>query len=79
MIANTLPVADGWISLSNYYETFDDVREEGLEQIHAYRDKFSPAPPSYLLIFDRRPEARQRAWSERLSCKQEGEITILTL
>ncbi|MDR2497661.1 MAG: PD-(D/E)XK nuclease domain-containing protein [Tannerellaceae bacterium] len=67
------------IKLVHYYETSDEVREEGLEQIRAYRDKFTPAPPAYLLIFDRRPEAKQRPWSDRLSRTQEDDLTILTL
>lgn len=58
---------------------FDEVLEEGLEQIQAYRDKFSPSVPSYLLIFDRRTEAKQRPWSERLTRTQNNNITILTL
>ncbi|MDR2533758.1 MAG: hypothetical protein LBC81_03125 [Tannerellaceae bacterium] len=43
------------------------------------RDKFTPAPLSYLLIFNRRPEAKPRLWNERSSRTQDGNITILAL
>ena len=50
-----------------------------------YRDSFSPplrsgssAPDGcYLVIFDRRPEAPQIPWSERLKWSKEGEVTIV--
>jgi Holliday junction resolvase len=65
------------IKLIHSYDTPGYVKEEGLEQIRSYRDKIGAGTPSYLVIFDRRPEARQQAWSERLSRTTDGEITVL--
>jgi len=65
------------IKLIHYYDTPDIVREEGLEQIRGYRDRIAPDIPSYLLIFDRRPAAKQKSWDERISWEQEGDITVL--
>jgi hypothetical protein len=67
------------IKLLHPYDTIQYVKEEGLEQIRSYRDKFGPATPSYLVIFDRRPEAKQQPWEERLSWSvSEGDITVVT-
>jgi len=65
------------IKLIHYYDTPQIVREEGLEQIKWYRDKFSPGTPAYLVIFDRRPEAKQQPWDERITWEFEDGITIL--
>jgi hypothetical protein len=42
------------------------VQTRGLEQIARYRDNKAPDAPAYLLIFDRRQEAREKPWEERL-------------
>jgi ASC-1-like (ASCH) protein len=65
------------IKLVHYYETPQIVREEGLEQIRSYRDKFAPGAPSYLVIFDRRPEARQKPWDERIFWEPDGDVIIV--
>jgi len=65
------------IKLIHYYETPGIVREEGLEQIRWYRDKFSPGSPAYLVIFDRRPKAKEKSWEERIKWELDDEITIL--
>ena len=65
------------IKLVHYYETPDAVREEGLEQIRGYRDKFSSDIPSYLVIFDRRPAAKEKSWDERISWEQDSDVTVL--
>ncbi len=65
------------IKLVHSYDSPDTVREEGLEQIRGYRDKIDPAAPAYLVIFDRRPVARQKPWSERLKWEQEDCITLI--
>jgi hypothetical protein len=65
------------IKLVHPYDTPDVVQAEGLEQIRAYRDKIDPASPSYLVIFDRRPEARHRPWSERIQWSEADGITIV--
>jgi len=53
------------------------VREEGLEQIKSYRDKLAPDAPAWLVIFDRRPEARQKTWDERIFREPDGDVVIV--
>ncbi|MDR3012238.1 MAG: PD-(D/E)XK nuclease domain-containing protein [Chitinispirillales bacterium] len=65
------------IKLLRSYDTPKEVLEEGLEQIAAYRDKAAPGAPAYLMIFDRRDEAKQKSWDERISWETEGEITVV--
>ena len=65
------------IKLIHYYDTPQIVREEGLEQIRWYRDKFSPGTPAYLVIFDRRPEVKQQPWDERITWEYDDDITIV--
>ena len=65
------------IKLIHYYDTPQIVREEGLEQIRGYRDRIASDVPSYLLIFDRRPVAKEKSWDERISWEQDGDITVL--
>ncbi|GHV04423.1 hypothetical protein FACS189485_09790 [Spirochaetia bacterium] len=64
------------IKLVHSYDTPEEVKEEGLRQTAMYRDKIDGAAPSYLLIFDRRPEAKQKPWDERLTWTNEGTITV---
>ena len=66
------------IKLVRSYDTPKLVREEGLEQIRMYRDRINPAAPAWLIIFDRRPETKQKTWDERISWEQDGDITILS-
>ncbi|MFZ2958619.1 MAG: hypothetical protein WA705_17155 [Candidatus Ozemobacteraceae bacterium] len=40
---------------------------EGLVQAAAYRDRIDPCAEAFLVVFDRRPEARARTWDERLT------------
>ena len=65
------------IKLVHSYDSPETVREEGLEQIRGYRDKIDPKAPAYLVIFDRRPQARQKPWSERLKWEVDQDVTIL--
>jgi hypothetical protein len=65
------------IKLVHYYDTPQYVREEGLEQIRDYRDQLAPGAPSYLVIFDRRPEIRQKPWDERIFWETDGEIAVV--
>jgi hypothetical protein len=67
------------VKLLRSYDTPETVKEEGLEQIRAYRDKIGADVPAYLVIFDRRPEAKQKPWSERIQWAKDGEITIVNL
>ena len=55
------------VKIVHSYETPNVVREEGLEQILSYRDKIDVSAPAYLVIFDRRPCARELPWDERIS------------
>jgi hypothetical protein len=54
-----------------------EIKAQGLEQIKNYRDTKAPDAPAYLIIFDRRPAAKQQSWEKRISWKKEGEITVL--
>ena len=65
------------IKLIRNYDTPQIVREDGLEQINEYRDRFDPKTPAYLIIFDRRPKAKEKSWDERISWEQDGDVTIL--
>jgi hypothetical protein len=65
------------IKLIHYYDTPKEIKEEGLRQIAKYRDTTDPSAPAYLVIFDRRPETKQKTWTERLSWTIEGDITVL--
>jgi hypothetical protein len=65
------------IKLVHSYDSPETVREEGLEQTQGYRDKIDSKAPAYLVIFDRRPEARQKPWNERLKWEYDKDITII--
>ena len=65
------------IKLIYYYNTPEAVKEEGLEQIRPYRDKVAPTAPVYLVIFDRRPQTKEKSWDERILWEREGEVTVL--
>jgi hypothetical protein len=65
------------LKLIHYYDTPEEIREEGLRQITRYRDITDPSAPAYLLIFDRRPKTKQKPWTERLSWTTEGDITVV--
>jgi hypothetical protein len=65
------------IKLIHPKQSIETMRAKGLEQIAKYRDTKAPSAPAYLLIFDRRPEAKALSWDERISWKKEGVITVL--
>ncbi|GHV66495.1 hypothetical protein FACS1894199_10050 [Bacteroidia bacterium] len=65
------------VKIIHYYDSPDTVKEEGLEQIRAYRDKIAPLASAYLVIFDRRPKAQQLPWNERVKWEEEGGVTVL--
>ena len=65
------------IKLIRDYDTPKTVQEEGLEQIRGYRDHFNPETPTYLMIFDRRPETKLKTWDERISWEHAGDVTVL--
>ncbi|MDR1331140.1 MAG: PD-(D/E)XK nuclease domain-containing protein [Tannerella sp.] len=61
------------------YDTPETVREEGLEQIQAYRDRIDASAPAYLVIFDRRPESKKLSWDERISWEVDGADCVTVL
>jgi hypothetical protein len=67
------------VKIIHYYDSPAVVREEGLEQIQRYRDKIDASAPAYLVIFDRRPKAKELSWDEKISwtVDEESNVTIL--
>ena len=65
------------IKLVRDYDTLQTVREEGLEQIRKYRDKFAPGTLAWLTIFDRRSNTKSKSWEERMSWEEDGDVTVL--
>jgi len=65
------------VKLIKSYTTPERVRRQGLEQIRRYRDRIDPAAPAYLVIFDRRPEAKERPWDKRLSWAVTDGVTVI--
>lgn len=65
------------IKLLRSWDTPTEVLTEGLEQIAAYGDKAAPGAPAYLMIFDRRDEAKKKTWEERISWEKNGAITVV--
>jgi len=65
------------IKLLRSYHSPEAFRKKGLEQVVKYRDKFGSQTPTYLIIFDRRPESKAKSWDERISWEQEGEVNVL--
>jgi hypothetical protein len=64
------------IKLVHAWDSPEEVKEEGLEQIRRYRDRVAPDAPAYLCIFDRRPEAKRKPWEERITWTTEGGVTV---
>ena len=65
------------LTLVHPHDSHETVKEEGLEHIRSYRDKFAPGAPAYLVIFDRRPKTKEKSWDERISFVNEDDVTIL--
>jgi hypothetical protein len=65
------------IKLIHSYDTPEEVLEEGLKQITKYRDKIDKTASAYLVIFDRRPEAKKKPWEEKLGWIAEGDVTVV--
>lgn len=57
------------IKLVHPHESRETIAEEGLEQLARYADRVGAAE-RYLVLFDRRVEARKKPWSERLSWEE---------
>ena len=65
------------IKLLRSYHSPDAFRKKGLEQVRKYRDKFGAKTPTYLIIFDRRPDAKSKSWEERITWEHDGDVTVL--
>jgi ASC-1-like (ASCH) protein len=65
------------IKLIRDYDSLELVKEEGMEQIISYRDKFDKSIPCYLLIFDRRSEEKKLAWEQRITWEVKEGVTVL--
>jgi DNA polymerase III delta prime subunit len=65
------------IKLIYSYNSPKEVLEEGITQITKYRNSIDSSAPAYLVIFDRRPETKEKPWDERLSWMLEGNITVI--
>ncbi|MDR1335471.1 MAG: PD-(D/E)XK nuclease domain-containing protein, partial [Tannerella sp.] len=67
------------VKIIYYYDSPATVREEGLEQIQGYRDTIDASAPAYLVIFDRRPKAKELSWDEKISwtVDEESGVTVL--
>jgi hypothetical protein len=67
------------VKIVYYYDTPAAVREEGLVQIQKYRDTIGASTPAYLVIFDRRPKAKELSWDEKISwtVDKESNVTVL--
>jgi len=65
------------IKLLRSYHSPEAFRKKGLEQVLKYRDRFGAQIPTYLIIFDRRPESKSKPWEERISWEREGDVTVL--
>ena len=65
------------IKLIRERDNSDKIREDGLRQIAAYRDKAAPGAPAYLMIFDRRDETKKKSWDERISWENAGNVAVV--
>jgi hypothetical protein len=59
------------IKLIHSWDSPEEIREEGLRQITMYRGKIDANAPSYLMIFDRRSEVKEKPWDERIYWQEE--------
>jgi hypothetical protein len=65
------------IKLIRSHDAPEEIKTEGLRQIEAYRDRIDASAPAYLVIFDRRPEAKQKSWENRITWTTEGAVQVL--
>jgi hypothetical protein len=67
------------VKIIHYYDTPAAVKEEGLMQIQQYRDRIDASAPAYLVIFDRRPKAKELSWDEKISwtVDETSHVTVL--
>jgi hypothetical protein len=67
------------VKIVHYYESPASVREEGLTQIKKYCDTIDAATPAYLVIFDRRPKAKELSWDEKISWTVDEDSRVVVL
>jgi hypothetical protein len=67
------------IKLVYSYNSPATVREEGLKQICEYRDRVNAAAPAWLVIFDRRPKAKELPWDERITWEVDAATNVTVL
>jgi len=65
------------IKLLRSYHSPEAFRKKGIEQVVKYRDKYGAQTPTYLIIFDRRPESKTKPWEEKISWEYEGDVAVL--
>jgi Holliday junction resolvase len=65
------------IKLIREYNSPEEVREEGLEQLRRYCDRLGGNPLAYLVIFDRRGKTKEKPWQERLSWEETEGVTVV--
>ncbi|MFP3089911.1 PD-(D/E)XK nuclease domain-containing protein [Treponema sp. TIM-1] len=73
------------IKLLRKGQTFEMVKAQGIKQVLHYRDTFSGGQGSvqaqvkgcYLVIFDRRPEAKGKTWEERITWTVEDTVRVV--
>jgi len=65
------------IKLIYSHDSPSEILDEGLEQTAVYRDKIDKAAPAYLIIFDRRPKAKEKPWEQRLGWEIIESITVV--
>jgi hypothetical protein len=67
------------VKIIHSYDTPAVVREEGLEQICAYRDKIDASAPAWLVIFDRRDKTKALPWDERITWEVDAATGVAVL
>ena len=65
------------IKLIREKQSPEAIRSKGLEQITKYRNSKSQDAYAYLVIFDRRPTAKEIPWDERLFWSVKDGITVV--
>jgi hypothetical protein len=67
------------VKIIHYYDTPAAVKEKGLSQTQKYRDTIDASAPAYLVIFDRRPKAKELLWDEKISWTVDEDSKIIVL
>ena len=64
------------IKLIHDHDSAEIVREEGLEQIRWYRDRFESVAATVLAIFDRRKSSKSLSWDEKIKQESDDDVII---